>query len=91
MNPESNRNQKTEFADAAAKFGDSSLGEGLGLCLILTGPFVAGALIIAASQWDGHLYDRKGCVQLQEVNGQIFKMDTCTGDSLRLQQDKEAE
>ena len=87
MNPESNRNQKTEFADAAARFGNSRLGVGLGLGLF----FVAWALIIAATQWDGHLYDRKGCVQLQEVKGQIFKMDTCTGDSLRLRQDKEAE
>jgi|GEM_PF-4014019 len=32
-----------------------------------------------AGKWDGHLYDRKGCVQLQEIAGKVYKVDTCTG------------
>jgi len=68
-----------KIAEAASKLGNSDLGSGLGLGLVFFGLFGAIALVYAAIKWDGHLHDRKGCVQLQEVQGKVYKVDTCTG------------
>lgn len=40
---------------------------------------LGGALLILGSKWDGHLHDQKGCFQLQEIKGAIYKVDTCSG------------
>jgi hypothetical protein len=40
---------------------------------------LGGALLITGGKWDGHLHDQKGCFQLQEVKGAIYKVDTCSG------------
>lgn len=41
-------------------------------------------------KWDGHLYDRRDCVKLQEISGAVYKIDTCTGKTelLITEQDK---
>ncbi len=62
----------------------SIIGEGLKAIAGTPFPYFFGfALLLAlpslASKWDGHLYSRQGCVQLQELQGRIFKVDTCTG------------
>jgi hypothetical protein len=76
------------WAAIASGIGNSPLGAllGLGFCMAL--PILAGAF---AGNWDGHLYDRKGCVQLQEMQGKVYKVDTCTGDVelLKIEEDKE--
>jgi len=47
-------------------------------------PYLLGvALMILATRWDGHLHDQKGCLQLQELKGIVYKVDTCTGKSRR--------
>lgn len=48
-------------------------------------PYLLGmALIFLATRWDGHIFDQKGCFQLQEIQGRIFKVDTCTGKAEEL-------
>lgn len=46
----------------------------------LLGFGVAMALIFAAEKWDGHFYNRTGCVQLKEVKQKLYKVDTCSGE-----------
>ena len=43
-------------------------------------PYLLGmAFMFAATRWDGHLRDPKGCFQLQEIQAQAYKIDTCSG------------
>jgi hypothetical protein len=43
-------------------------------------PYLLGlACMMAAIHWDGHLRDTKGCFQLQEIHGVVYKVDTCEG------------
>ncbi len=60
------------IAHAAAALADSPLAFGLGFGLLF-------GLPLLATHWDGHLTDRRGCVQLQEMKGKVYKVDTCTG------------
>lgn len=60
------------IASAAAAISESPMGYLIGMALML-------GLAAAATRWDGHLYDPRGCVQVQEAGGRIFKVDTCTG------------
>jgi len=45
---------------------------------------------LVLSKWDGHLFDRKGCVEVQEISGKFFKVDTCSGkiEELETKQEK---
>jgi hypothetical protein len=48
-------------------------------------PYLLGvALMMLATRWDGHIFDQKGCFQLQEIKGIIYKVDTCTGKAEEL-------
>ncbi len=38
------------------------------------------AIWTCAKRWDGHLYPQENCWKVQEVNGQVFKVNTCTGE-----------
>ena len=58
-----------------ASAGDSLFGVYLGLALV----FVGIAFTMVAVKWDGHIYDRTGCIELQEAKGSLYKVDTCTG------------
>jgi hypothetical protein len=63
------------LAHAAAAFADTPF------------PYLLGmALIYVATKWDGHLHDQKGCFQLQEIKGIVYKVDTCTGKAEELRQ-----
>jgi hypothetical protein len=43
-------------------------------------PYLLGcALMLTGTRWDGHLHDSRGCVQLQEMHGKAYKVDTCSG------------
>jgi len=43
-------------------------------------PYLLGVgLMFIGIRWDGHLHDQKGCFQLQEIKGVVFKVDTCSG------------
>jgi hypothetical protein len=43
-------------------------------------PYLLGcALMFTGTRWDGHLHDSRGCVQLQEIHGNAYKVDTCSG------------
>jgi hypothetical protein len=54
-------------------------------------PYLLGvALMLAAVHWDGHLQSQKGCVQLQEVQGRVFKVNTCTGATEEIKLDKQS-
>ncbi len=68
-----------KFAGLAKGVGDSSLSTVLGMAVVVVGIAVFIAGVVMAGKWDGHLYDRKGCVQLQEIAGKVYKVDTCTG------------
>lgn len=54
----------------------------------LLGFGIAVGLIGFAGKWDGHLYNRTGCVQLKELRGEVFKVDTCTGETEKFQVEK---
>lgn len=56
------------LAHAAAAFANTPFPYLLGVALMLTG-----------TKWDGHLHDQKGCYQLQEIKGVVYKVDTCSG------------
>jgi len=79
---EENKNIKhaSKIAEAVSQLGDSDFGSSLGIGLGILGSFAAIAMIVAASKWDGHLYNRKDCVTLKEIKGQVYKVDTCTGN-----------
>lgn len=60
-----------------AALGNSDLGRGVGaslFLLVVSSPIWLG---IIAAKWDGHLYDRKGCLELQEIKGEIYKINSC--------------
>lgn len=61
------------IAHAAAALANTPLPYLLGLALMFTG-----------LKWDGHLHDQKGCFQLQEVKGVVYKVDTCSGKAEEL-------
>lgn len=61
------------LAHAAAAFANTPFPYLLGVGLMLMG-----------SKWDGHLVDQKGCYQLQEIKGIVYKIDTCTGKTEEL-------
>lgn len=43
-------------------------------------PYLLGmGLMFIGFRWDGHLHDQKGCFQLQEIKGVVYKVDTCSG------------
>jgi len=69
-----NENRENKFVAAVAEIAHSQMGYLIGFGLMMLAIYVG-------VKWDGHLYDRKGCVQLQEISGQIYKVDTCSGDN----------
>ena len=56
------------LAHAAAEFAHTPFPYLLGMGLMLMG-----------AKWDGHFHDQKGCYQLQELKGTVYKVDTCSG------------
>ena len=65
---------------AASELANSPMGYWIGF----------GLFVLASSvgvNWDGHLHDRKGCVEVQAVSNFIFKVDTCTGEVVSLNND----
>lgn len=48
--------------------------------------FLGLAFLLAALRWDGSFFDRKGCYQLQELNGVVYKVDSCAGKVERVEQ-----
>jgi hypothetical protein len=71
----SDKKEKREnrLAEAVAEIAHSQMGYFIGMAIFM---FV----VSVATKWDGHLFDRKGCIEIQEKNGQLFKVDTCSGD-----------
>ena len=68
-NDDKNHNK---FVCAIAEIAHSQLGYLIGF----------GFMVLAigiGSKWDGHIFDRKGCVEVQEKSGHFFKVDTCNG------------
>lgn len=59
-------------AEAAKSWTDTPFPYLLGMGLMV-------ALATLASKWDGHIYNREGCVRLQVIEKQAFKVDTCSG------------
>ncbi|KAB1443084.1 hypothetical protein [Pseudodesulfovibrio senegalensis] len=54
--------------------------EDVGFALILLAmmsPFIVGFI---AYKWDGHFFPQENCWKVQEVNGRIFKVNTCNGE-----------
>ena len=77
----------SDLATAFANLGDSPFGGLLGVALFF---LVIFGFVLLMVKWDGHIYNRKGCVQLQEIKGKVFKVDTCTGKVERLKEEKES-
>ncbi|MBE8232486.1 MAG: hypothetical protein HAW67_02035 [Endozoicomonadaceae bacterium] len=69
---ESEEQKQSRFASAIAEIAHSQLGYLVGFGIMI-------ALIGFNSKWDGHFFDRKGCVEVQERAGKFFKVDTCDG------------
>ena len=73
---------------SAEKISDSkglvAVGNALGwgiTALAIALNFVAMAL---QTKWDGRLFPERQCFKLQEVGGRVFKVNTCTGDTVEL-------
>ena len=73
-NPTENRtmNRIHALADSLASIAHSPMGYLIGMALL-------SAAYGFGSRWDGHLSDRHGCVDLKEMQGQLYKVDTCSG------------
>lgn len=56
------------LAHAAAEFAHTPFPYLLGMGLMFMG-----------AKWDGHFHDQKGCYQLQEIKGAVYKVDSCFG------------
>lgn len=82
---DSEHDKRTKFAEAIAELGDSVLGMGGSMLLIFLGFGLMWAIPGIAVRWDGHLYDPRGCVELKELHGELFKLDTCNGKVERLE------
>jgi hypothetical protein len=73
VNEDKTEKRDSRFAEAIGEIAHSQLGYFIGIALFM--------LAIGISmKWDGHIHDRKGCVEVQEKAGKFFKVDTCTGD-----------
>jgi len=64
--------RENKFAEAFAAIANSPMGYliGFGLMILATN---------VGMKWDGHIHDRKGCIQIQKVDNLTYKVDTCTG------------
>jgi len=40
--------------------------------------------VFVALQWDGHFFPQENSWKVQEVNGQVFKVNTCTGEVVEI-------
>jgi len=65
--------RERRFAEAVAEIAHSQMGYLIGF------GFMAFAISVGSS-WDGHLYDRKDCVKIQETEDATYKVDSCSGD-----------
>ncbi len=54
--------------------------DSMGLGLALASFALAVPLLMWSVNWDGHLFPQENCWKIQEVNGQVFKLNTCTGE-----------
>ena len=72
MSEDKKENRENRFAEAIAEIAHSQMGYliGFGLMMLAAG---------IGAKWDGHIYDRKNCVQIQKVDNLIYKVDTCNG------------
>jgi hypothetical protein len=84
------------IAKSVEKISDSrgigEIGKGLGLGLAaLAGAlaFASIGLSPAASKWDGHLYPQTKCFEIHEVAGKIFKVNTCTGETVEIKSEED--
>ncbi len=63
--------------------GIAEIGKGIGTGLAALAAALAFASIFfgfAAFNWDGRLHPQTKCFELQEISGELFKVNTCTGD-----------
>ncbi|MDX4037730.1 hypothetical protein [Aliarcobacter skirrowii] len=85
MSDELDKQEKREkrFAEEIAEIAHSQMGYLIGFGIMMF-------LVYLGIRWDGHIFDRKGCVEVQERNGKFFKVDTCSGsvEELELKKNK---
>ncbi|MDX3960253.1 hypothetical protein AAW30_01492 [Arcobacter porcinus] len=83
MSGELDKQEKIEkrFAEAIAEIAHSPMGYFIGFGIMIS-------LIYLGIRWDGHIFDRKGCVEVQERNGKFLKVDTCSGSIEELELNK---
>ena len=88
--------QKTPAAEVIArsveKVSDSkglaAIGHGLGwgiaalaIALMFVGLFVSTNWREAANKWDGHLFPPEKCFELRELQGKVYRLNVCTGET----------
>jgi hypothetical protein len=69
---DSEEKKHNKFVSAIAEIAHSQLGYFIrfGFMMLAIG---------IGSKWDGHIFDRKGCVEVREKSDHFFKVDTCNG------------
>jgi len=83
--------EKTSKAESIAKAvekvadskGLAEIGKGLGAGLVALAGALAFASIyfgMAATKWDGRIHPQTKCFELQEIKGEAYKVNTCTGE-----------
>lgn len=41
--------------------------------------------LILGNKWDGRLFEQKECFKIQEIRGEVYKLNTCTGELMPLE------
>ena len=60
--------------------GLGEFGNGIGIGLAGVAFFMMMPMMFFANKWDGHLHEQKDCYEFKEIEGTLFKLDTCTGE-----------
>ena len=62
------------------KIGDTILGFLIGLGVMLMLISLGLAAYNATKKWDGYLYSQVDCIKLQQIENEIYKVNSCNGD-----------
>ncbi len=75
------------IAKSVEKVADSKglaeIGKGLGAGLVALAVALVFASLyfgMAATKWDGRIHPQTKCFELQEIKGEAYKVNTCTGE-----------
>jgi hypothetical protein len=72
---ESKSNKESQMVKAAEKISYSPLSFLVGGAMLI----VSLIGMVIAYKWDGHTYDRRGCINIIEIKEHVIALDNCGG------------